>query len=68
MNIIGGADRFRKKKKVRIKTTFQGTLRIPKVEFELLAVVFWCWLRKKQLNINAPIKVKVEKHLEDRDG
>jgi len=30
-------------------------LRIQKVEFELLAVVFWCWLRNKKLNISAPL-------------
>ena len=72
MSVVDGTSRFGRKKrdgkKLRIRKTFKATLRIPKVEFELLAVVFWCWLRNKQLNITAPMTVEIEQHLEDRDG
>lgn len=59
MAVIGGPGRFRRKPTVRT-VHGKGTLRIPKIEFELLAVVFWCWLRNKQLNINAPMRFEVE--------
>lgn len=59
MTVIGGPDRFQKKPITRT-VRGKGTLRIPKIEFELLAVVFWCWLRNKQLNINAPLNFEIE--------
>jgi len=68
-DVIDATGKFagRNPKRFRIKSTVTGTISMKEITFEFLAVVFWCWLRKKGLNITAPVKFTRKSELEIRN-